>query len=185
MGRGAAAGTPAGEQWSRRGPGRLAPRVPPGGLGAVLLGYVNATDGHGATGLEHWADRYLDGHDGARLAIATAPDFQYVMATLKERPVRNGATIHLTLDATLQAAAEKALAGKVGAVVALRPSDGAVLALASAPGYDPNGFVTGLTPAQYHALVASPHWPLLNHATMGQDPLGSIFKIVAMGAALE
>src|SRR5439155_10806678 len=74
---------------------------------------------------------------------------------------------------------------KVGAVVALRPSDGAVLALASAPGYDPNGFVTGLTPAQYQALVASPHEPLFNHAALGQYPLGSIFKIVTMGAALE
>src|SRR5256714_2858230 len=154
-------------------------------LAAPLLGYVNATDGQGATGLEQWADRYLRGHDGARLAIATAPDFQYVMSTLKERPVRNGATIHLTLDATLQAAAEKALAGKVGAVVALRPSDGAVLALASAPGYDPNGFATGLTTAQYQALVASPHAPLINHAALGQYPLGSIFKIVTMGAALQ
>src|SRR5205807_754292 len=118
-------------------------------------------------------------------AVRNPPDFQYTIATIKERAVQNGATIRLTLDATLQAAAEKALAGKVGAVVALRPSNGAVLAMASAPGYDPNGFVTGLTPAQYHALVASPHAPLINHATMGQYPPGSIFKIVAMGAALE
>src|SRR5437763_620013 len=154
-------------------------------LVATLLGYVNAADGHGATGLEQWADGYLSGRDGARLTIVTAPDSQYTIATIKERAVQNGATIRLTLDATLQAAAEKALAGKVGAVVALRPSDGAVLAMASAPGYDPNGFVTGLTPAQYHALVASPHAPLINHATMGQDPPGSIFKIVGMGAALE
>src|SRR5262249_51203536 len=113
---------------------------PRGTLAAALLGYVNATDGHGAAGLERWADPYLTGHDGAKLAIATAPDFQYIMSTIKERPVQNGATVHLTLDAPLQAAAEKALAGKVGAVVALRPADGAVLAMASAPGYDPNGF---------------------------------------------
>jgi penicillin-binding protein 2 len=57
--------------------------------------------------------------------------------------------------------------------------------MASTPGYDPNGFVTGLTPAQYHALVANPHAPLINHAALGQYPLGSIFKIVTMGAALE
>jgi penicillin-binding protein 2 len=166
-------------------PGSWRRAYPQGTLAAALLGYVNASNGHGATGLEQWADGYLTGHDGARLAIVTAPDFQYTISTIKERPVQNGATIHLTLDATLQAAAEKALAGKVGAVVALRPSDGAVLAMASAPGYDPNGFVTGLTPAQYRALVASPHAPLINHATMGRYPPGSIFKIVAMGAALE
>ena len=158
---------------------------PRGSLAAALLGYVSAADGHGAAGLEQWADSYLTGHDGARLAIAMAPDFQYTTRTIAAKPKQDGATLHLTLDATLQAAAEKALAGKTGAVVALRPSDGAVLALASAPGFDPNGFARGLSSAQYQALVDSPHQPLLDHATEGQFPLGSIFKIVTMGAALE
>ena len=158
---------------------------PKGSLASALIGYVNSTDGHGSAGLERWADGYLSGHDGTKLAIATAPDFAYIASTIKERPVSGGATIHLTLDSTLQAAAEKALAGRVGAVVALRPSDGAVLAMASTPGYDPNQFATGLTQAQYDALINNPHEPLLNHATLGEYPLGSVFKIVTMGAALE
>lgn len=158
---------------------------PNGALAAPLLGYVTSTDGHGAVGLELWADKYLSSQDGAKLTIATAPDFSYVVSTIKEHPPQDGDTVHLTLDSTLQAAAERYLKGKVGAVVALRPSDGAVLAMASVPGFDPNSFVNGLTAAQYHALVASPHQPLINRAATGQYPLGSVFKIVTMGAALE
>jgi penicillin-binding protein 2 len=158
---------------------------PQGTLASQLLGYVLPGSSHGSTGLEYWADSYLAGHDGAQLAIATAPDFAYIVSTIKERRVQDGATLHLTLDSTLQDAAEKALKGKVGAVVALRPSDGAVLAMASAPGFDPNGFATGLSSAQYEALLNSPHQPFLNRAVEGQYPAGSVFKIVTMGAALE
>lgn len=166
-------------------PGASRRIYPRGTLAAPLLGYVPATDSHGRAGLEAWADPYLAGRDGAKLAIATAPDYAYAVSTIKEQPKQDGATVHLTLDSTLQAAAEKALAGKVGAVVALRPSDGAVLAMASVPGFDPNGFATGLTEEQYRALLNSPHQPLINRAATGQYPLGSIFKIVTMGAALE
>jgi len=162
---------------------RLYPR---GTLAAPLLGYVAATDGHGKSGLEHWADADLTGQDGARLVIATAPDYAYPIRTIKARPVRNGATVHLTLDTTLQQAAETALAGKVGAVVALRPSDGAVLAMASTPGYDPNWFATGLTAARARTLFNDPNAPLLNRAAAGNGyPLGSVFKMVTLGAALE
>jgi len=161
---------------------RIYPRL---GLASPLIGYVQTTaDGAtlGVTGLEHWADRYLRGHDGAKLGIATAPDYGYIASTLKERPKADGDTLRLTLDTTLQTAAEQALAGQAGAVVALRPSDGAVLAMASTPGFDPNLFAQGTGAGRY---LASPFHPLINRATTGQYPLGSVFKIVTMGAALE
>ncbi len=161
---------------------RIYPRL---GLAAPLIGYVQTTsDGQtlGVTGLEHWAERYLRGRDGAKLGIATAPDYGYIASTLKERPKADGDTLHLTLDTTLQAAVEQALAGQAGAVVALRPSDGAVLAMASTPGFDPNLFAQGTGAGRY---LNSPFRPLINRATTGQYPLGSVFKIVTMGAALE
>jgi len=158
---------------------------PRGMLAAPLLGYVRSTDGHGSAGLEAWADGYLSGRDGAKLAIATPPDFQYIDAVVKRQPKQDGATVHLTLDATLQAAAEQALTGTVGAVVALRPSAGAVLAMVSTPAFDPNGFAAGLDPSAYAALANDPRAPLLNRAAAGQYPLGSVFKVVTAGAALE
>ena len=154
-------------------------------LAAPLLGYVTSTDGHGQAGIEHWADRSLTGQDGAKLVIATAPDYAYTVRVIKERPKQDGATVHLTLDTTLQQAAEGALAGKVGAVVALRPSDGAVLAMASTPGYAPGLFASGISAAQYKALIDDPNGPLLNRAAIGAYPLGSVFKMVTLGAALE
>ncbi len=166
-------------------PGATRRLYPQGAVAGPLLGYVLPGASHGSSGLEYWADKYLAGHDGARLAIATSPDYAYIISTIKDRPKQDGATVHLTLDATLQAAAERALQGKVGAVVALRPSDGAVLAMASTPGFDPNSFARGISATEYEALANNPNQPFLNRAVLGQYPVGSIFKIMTMGAALE
>ncbi len=158
------------------------------GLAALLLGYVHTgADGktHGVEGLEHWADSLLNGQDGARLAVTNSPDYSYIYSTLKQKPTVEGATLHLTLDTTLQDAAEKALGPHIGAVVALRPSDGAVLAMASTPGYDPNLFAQGISSAQYTALLDDPRHRFIDRASSGQYPLGSVFKIVSLGAALE
>ena len=160
---------------------RLYPR---GALAAPLLGYVGSATGRGEAGLEHWANADLTGRDGARLVIATAPDYAYTTRVIAERPVQNGATVQLTLDATLQGATEQALAGKVGAVVALRPSDGAVLAKARTPGYDPNLFASGSP--QIQSVLNDKNAPLINRAAAGSGyPLGSVFKMVTLGAALE
>lgn len=160
---------------------------PQGALAGPLLGYVSSTDSNGLTGLEQWANPYLGGHDGALLEITNAPDYSYVAATIKERPKQDGATVHLTLDTTLQAAAEQALKGKIGSVVALDPATGAVLAMASAPGFDPGLFSSGdpANSAKILGILNSPHQPLINRAVLGQYPVGSVFKIIAMGAALE
>jgi penicillin-binding protein 2 len=159
---------------------RLYPR---GALAAPLLGYVGSSAAHGQAGLEHWADKSLSGQDGAKLEIATAPDYAYPIRTIKERPKSDGATVHTTLDATLQGAVEQALSGKVGSVVALRPSDGAVLAMASTPGYDPNLFASGSLAVT--SIFADKNSPLLNRAAISAYPLGSVFKMVTLGAALE
>ncbi|MBS0612887.1 MAG: penicillin-binding protein 2, partial [Proteobacteria bacterium] len=80
------------------------------------------------------------------------------------------------LDMRVQRAAEDGLTGKRGAVVAIDPRNGDVLALASSPGFDPNGFARGLTTSQYNALQNDIDKPLLNRALRGAYPSGSTIK---------
>ena len=80
------------------------------------------------------------------------------------------------MDARVQKVAEDALAGKRGSVAALDPKTGDVIALVSAPGFDPNGFVRGLTVAEYNALANNIDVPLLNRALRGAYPPGSTVK---------
>jgi len=87
-----------------------------------------------------------------------------------------GADLILTLDMRVQRAAEDALEGKRGAAIAIDPHTGDVLALASTPGFDPNGFVRGLSVAEYGALQNDIDKPLLNRALRGAYPPGSTVK---------
>ncbi|MYA15523.1 MAG: hypothetical protein F4Z28_01495 [Gammaproteobacteria bacterium] len=88
------------------------------------------------------------------------------------------------LDASLQVAASVALGERRGAVVAIDPRSGGILAMASEPGYDPNLFVTGMDSAFYNELANSPRKPLFNRATNGRYAPGSTFKPVVALAAL-
>lgn len=87
-----------------------------------------------------------------------------------------GANITLTLDLRVQQAAYEALGDERGAVVAIDPRDGAVIAIASAPSFDPNPFVSGIGVAEYAQLRDSPDRPLLNRTMQGQYPPGSTLK---------
>lgn len=100
-------------------------------------------------------------------------------AVLEERAAEPGADVYLTLDRELQAAAEEALEGHVGALVALEPATGRVLALASAPRFNPNDMPRN--PPDPRDRTA----PLLNRAIQGQYQLGSAFKLILAVAALE
>jgi penicillin-binding protein 2 len=102
-----------------------------------------------------------------------------------ERPARPGDALHLTLDLALQQEAERSLRDQVGAVVALDPRDGAILAMASAPSFDPNRFARRLQPADWRALLDSPNHPLQNRAFQNTYAPGSIFKPIVALAALE
>jgi penicillin-binding protein 2 len=91
--------------------------------------------------------------------------------------------LRLSLDYDLQAKAEGLLAGKEGAIVALDPATGEVLALASFPTYDPNKFINRFTPDEWLELVRNPDNPLLDRALQGQYSPGSLFKtVMALGA---
>jgi penicillin-binding protein 2 len=99
-----------------------------------------------------------------------------VIRTLERRPPVSGADLHLYLDIGLQQAAKEALGGERGAVVAIDPRNGGVLALVSNPSFDPNLFVEGISQANYRALLNSPDKPLFNRAVRGQYPPGSTIK---------
>ncbi len=105
--------------------------------------------------------------------------------TLSRTPSQPGNNIALTLDLKLQQVAETILGERRGALVALEPSSGAVLAFVSKPGYDPNLFVDGIDPQSWSELNNSPDKPLLNRAINGIYPPGSTFKPFMAMAALE
>jgi penicillin-binding protein 2 len=135
----------------------------------------------GQAGLERWGDAYLQGTPGGRLVIL-APDGGE-RATVAALPPRAGATLMLTLDAALQRRAEALLDGRVGAVVALDPRDGAIRALASRPTFLPAEWSE--EPADPPGTSASATAAARNRATEGTYPAASLFKVVAMAAGLE
>ncbi len=134
----------------------------------------------GKAGVEYTYERALHGLPGYRIVETNAAGIPLREVEFK-RPYP-GQNIYLTLDAKLQAAAEAALAPNEGAVVAIEPATGGVLALASRPHYDPNLFVTGIDPKTYQALNQDPLKPLYNRALQGQYPPGSTVKpMLALG----
>ena len=138
----------------------------------------------GKAGLEKIYEKELKGKDGGiYLEVDSRGKLNRVLESRKWVP---GADIFLTVDSKAQAAAEeglkKSISGK-GAVVALDPRSGAILAFASAPDYDPNMFV--LSGSEKEALPAGKILPEFNVALQGSYPPGSIFKIVTGAAILE
>jgi penicillin-binding protein 2 len=124
---------------------------------------------HGTTGFEHVEI------DAAGRGIRT----------LSRSASQPGNNVALTLDLRLQQVAEQALGERRGAVVALDPANGAVLAFVSKPGFDPNYFVDGIDPQYWAELNNSPDRPLYNRAIAGTYPPGSTFKPFMALAALE
>ncbi|WP_036485135.1 penicillin-binding protein 2 [Myxosarcina sp. GI1] len=106
-----------------------------------------------------------------------------VLSFLGEKPAKSGKDITLTLDAKVQKAAEAALGTKRGAIVAIDPNNGAVLAMASYPSFDPNIFSSRITPEIWQELQAEGN-PFLNLALRGFPP-ASTFKIVTATAGME
>ena len=97
-----------------------------------------------------------------------------------------GATLHLTIDWRLQAAAESLFTpGQNGAAVAIDPASGRILALVSRPNFNPNIFATGIRADVWNALADDPDYPLWNRAIRSAYPPGSTFKVVTAAAAME
>jgi penicillin-binding protein 2 len=137
----------------------------------------------GQWGAEKVYDRILRGTAGKKVIEVDALG-RAIRVVGIQQPVKGG-DIRLTIDMELQAEAEKALQGKTGAVVAIDPNTGEVLALASAPSFNPNLFVRGINYKDWKRLVNDPRKPLLNRALQSQYPPGSTFKIITAIAALE
>ncbi len=142
---------------------------PAGGLAAHVTGYVSPR--YGRAGIEQALNDVLVGHR----AFTDLPD---LVDALAGTPVA-GNDVRLTIDSHIQAAAERALAGRRGACVVLDPRTGAVLALASSPAYDPSEVDETWT-----TLSNRVDAPLMNRATQSLYPPGSTFKVVTLTAAV-
>jgi len=140
----------------------------------------------GRQGVEAWGEPYLGGKRGGTLYVVN-PNGE-VVTQLADVPAQPAQAIYTTLDKDMQEAAETMLLKYRGAVVAMELDTGRVLAMASSPGYDPNAFNAlnynwGFQLDEIYDEYSGQ--PLLNRASQGQYPLGSVFKIITMAAALE
>ena len=137
----------------------------------------------GQYGVEHTYDRFLRGRAGQKVIEADA--LGHEKRTVEVQKPEAGDDLYLTIDLRLQKLAEDLLGEEAGAIVAVDPATGEVLALASRPAFDPNVLSRELTPKQWENIVQDEGHPLTNRATQGQYPPGSTFKIVMAAAALE
>ena len=184
--------------------GRLFRQYPLGESASHVVGYISriddrdaarideegesanykGTDHIGKTGLEQSYERYLHGGTGFE-QVETDAGGRVVRTLTRTTPAVPGSNLSLTLDIGLQQEAERALGENRGAVVAVEPSTGGILAFVSKPGYDPNLFIDGIDPVNWDALNNSPDKPLNNRALTGLYPPGSTFKPYMALAALE
>ena len=149
------------------------------GLGANYKG----TDHLGKTGIEQSYERDLHGLTGYEQVEVDAAGRG--VRTLSRTAPTPGNSLGLTIDIQLQGIAETAFGARRGAMVAIEPSTGEVLAFVSRPGFDPNLFVEGIDSASWAELNNSPDRPLNNRALTGVYPPGSTFKPYMAIAALE
>ena len=168
---------------------RLYPR---NGFMAHLIGYVgevsedmlnqpqfelyNAGDVVGISGVERQYNTLLMGQNGSRQALVDSHGRE--VGRLGETEAVPGKQLRLTVDIDLQIAAEEALAGKNGAIVAMDPRTGEILAMVSGPTFDPNDFAVHVSRDQWNKLVTDPDKPLMNKAIQAQLAPGSTFKII-------
>ena len=187
---------------------RLVRHYPDGEAIAHIVGYVAAmstrdlekvdlsryagTTQAGKTGVESSYESRLHGDSGYRHIVTNARG-RHVQAESRDlqetlpadaRPTP-GANLYLSIDLELQKLATELLADRRGAVVAIDPWSGELLALVSAPAFDPNLFAVGMSTSQYSALQQDPDQPLFNRAVQGMYPPGSTIKPMLALAALD
>jgi penicillin-binding protein 2 len=175
---------------------RLYPRD---GFAAHLIGYVGEVsendlnqskfafyapgDMVGKSGVEEAYDEVLRGTDGSRDVIVNSHGKE--VGVLGQELATPGTDIHLTIDLDVQMAAEKAMEGKTGAIVAMDPHTGEILAMVSRPTFDPNQFAVRLTSAYWQSIRDNPDHPMLNKTIQAQLAPGSTFKIIMSLAGLQ
>jgi penicillin-binding protein 2 len=170
-----------------------------GSVGAHLIGYLGKLSESQSTssdfrdvppdafigqwGIEALYDKHLRGMAGEMIIEVDALGRE--LRLLKEKPPVRGEDLRLAMDITLQKEAEESFGEKTGALVALKPDTGEILAFISKPSFDPNLFARGIKYKQWEELNKNSKLPLLNRALQSQYPPGSTFKIVTAIAALE
>ncbi len=182
---------------------RLFRQYPLGNVASHALGYIGritdrdlkwieeeekqanykGTDHIGKNGLEQHYEFELHGETGYEEVEIDAGG--RALRSLKRIPPVSGNNLALTLDAKLQEITEQAFGERKGALVAIEPSTGGILALVSNPTYNPNLFVDGITPDNWKELNEHPSKPMVNRAISGAYPPGSTFKPFMALAALE
>lgn len=178
---------------------RLRRHYPLDGLGVHFLGYVGRINEQeqeqvdkaayrgieyiGKLGLEASYEKTLLGQVGFE-KVETNAHGRSLRILERIAPVA-GKNLYLSIDAKLQALAEQALGKRRGAIIAMEPATGAILAFVSMPTYDPNPFVQGIDPDSYQGLLDDPDKPLINRALNGQYAPGSTIKAFLGLAALE
>src|SRR5271168_1099169 len=175
---------------------RLYPRD---GFAAHLIGYVGEVseqmlddpryafyspgDVVGRSGVEQTYDALLRGTDGSRDIIVNSHGKE--LGHLGQTLAIPGKDLKLTIDLDIQMAAEKALEGKTGAIVAMDPHTGEILAMVSRPTFDPNQFAVRVTRSYWNEILNNPDHPLLNKTIQAQLAPGSTFKIIMSVAGLQ
>jgi len=168
---------------------RLYPR---NGFMAHLIGYVgevsenmlnqpkwelyNPGDVVGKSGVELQYNQVLMGKNGSRQVLVNSKGKE--MGELDQKPAVPGNNLKLTLDIDLQIAAEEAMGDKNGAMIAMDPRTGEILAMVSRPTFDPNDFAVRISRGDWNKLITDPDKPLLNKAIQAQLAPGSTFKIL-------
>jgi penicillin-binding protein 2 len=175
---------------------RLYPRD---GFAAHLIGYVgevseedlnnpryaynNPGDVVGKAGIEETYDQLLRGQDGSRDVLVDSHGREVGFVGVQHAIPGQG--LKLTIDIDIQRAAEIALGDRAGAVVAMDPRNGEILAMVSHPSYDPNAFAGRINRDDWNSLMGNPDHPLMNKAIQAQLAPGSTFKILMSVAGLQ
>jgi penicillin-binding protein 2 len=170
-----------------------------GDIGSHLIGYlgkltpaqsedpafkdVNPDTFIGQWGIEKLFDHSLRGTPGKRIIEVNALGRE--IRLLQENPPIKGQDITLSMDINLQKASEKAFGERAGALVAIEPDTGEILAMVSKPSFDPNLFTRGISSEKWLAILRDNKNPMLNRTFQSQYPPGSTFKIITAVAGLE
>jgi len=172
---------------------------PKDGFAAHLIGYVGEVsetdlnqerfaaympgDVVGKSGVEETYDDVLRGTDGSRDVEVNSHGKE--VGQRGQEMATPGTDLRLTIDLDLQMAAEKAMEGKIGALVAMDPHTGEILAMVSRPTFDPNQFAVRLSSAYWKGIMENPDHPMMNKTIQAQVAPGSTFKVIMTLAGLQ
>ena len=145
--------------------------------------YYEPGDVVGRSGVEQSYDALLRGQDGSQDVVVDSHGRE--VGKLGTEHAVPGKSLKLTIDIDIQRAAENALGDRNGAIIAMDPHTGEVLAMVSRPTFDPNAFAVRIGREDWNKLITDPEHPLLNKAIQAQLAPGSTFKIIMAAAGLE